>query len=155
MVYRSLFAVMLIAGIACFTFAAVQGQQDQEEEGKKKQDKEKIEIPQDGPDAIARRDFMRTKLMYSQNIFEGLTTGDFELIRDGVSEVKKITEGARWVQIDNDKYRKLTADFETTIRRLEEAVEGKNIEATALRYYQMSTSCIDCHQHLRLARYEF
>ena len=57
--------------------------------------------------------------------------------------------------IDNDFYRKLTEEFKTTTKRLKEAANSGNIEATAMRYYQMSTSCIDCHQHIRKAHYEF
>ena len=36
-----------------------------------------------------------------------------------------------------------------------EAVKTKNLDAIALRYYNMSTSCFDCHQHIRQASYSF
>jgi len=93
--------------------------------------------------------------MFSQNIFHGLTTGDFDRIKSGIKEVHSITEAEAWVAIDNDMYRKLTEDFKTSIKRLSEAAESGNLEATALRYYNMSTSCIDCHKHIREAHYEF
>jgi cytochrome c556 len=98
---------------------------------------------------------MRTKLLFTQNIFEGLTTGDFTLIKNGIKEVQGITAGEQWVAIDDDLYRKLTEDFKTTIKHLNAAAESGNLDAVALRYYQMSTSCIDCHQHMREAAYEF
>lgn len=116
---------------------------------------DKIEVPGDGGDAIARRDFMRSKLMYSQNIFAGLTTGDFDLINAGIKEVSGITEAEQWATVDDERYRKLTEEFKTSVKRLRAAAESKNIEATALRYYQMSTSCIDCHSHIRVEQYEF
>ena len=119
------------------------------------QDDDPIVVPQSDDNSIARRDFMRSKLMYSQNIFEGLTTGNFGLINAGIKEVSGITDAEKWVAIDNAKYRQLTADFKTTVKRLQAAAKTKNIEATALRYYQMSTSCIDCHAHIRVAQYEF
>ena len=111
-------------------------------------------LRQDDSESVSRRDFMRTKLMYSKNVFEGLTTGDFQLIRAGVEEIKGITEATQWVAIDNEDYRRLTREFETTVKRLEAAAQSENLEATALRYYQMSTSCIDCHSHIRIAKYE-
>ena len=117
------------------------------------QDK-KIEVP-DGPDAVARRDFMRTKLMYSQNILEGLTTGNFRLINNGIKELQLVTEGEKWVEVDDVRYSKLTEDFKTSVERLAKASESKNIDATAMRYYQMSTSCIDCHKHIRKVGYRF
>ena len=114
-----------------------------------------ITLQEQDADSISRRDFMRTKLMYSQNIFEGLTTGDFEAIKTAVKEVQLVTAGEQWVAIDSDQYRKLTEEFKTTTRRLAEAAESKNLDATALRFYAMSNSCIDCHKHIRKANYDF
>ncbi len=109
--------------------------------------------PQDS-DAVSRRDFMRTKLMYTQNIFEGLTTGDFDAIKIGVRNLSMVTEGALWVAIENADYTRLSDEFKTATRRLMTAAETGNIESTALRFYELSTSCIDCHQHIRKARYD-
>ena len=143
------------ASVFAATFVACLIVQDQDSAKQEKKQDDKIVIPGDGENAIARRDFMRTKLMYSQNIFEGLTTGDFELINAGIMEVNGITEAEKWIEIDNDDYRKLTEDFKTSVKRLQAAAESENIEATALRYYQMSTSCIDCHAHIRISGYQF
>lgn len=149
MTSRSTAIAALLAGLFVWIPFAVQEPQEE-----KSGSDDKIVIPSYGPEAISRRDFMRTKLMYSQNIFEGLTTGDFDLIQSGVEELQRVTEGEKWVQIDDERYRKLTEDFNTTIRRLAGAAESGNIDATALRYFQMSTSCIDCHKHIRKADYD-
>lgn len=145
-----LFAVLMICGFTLTSW----GLQDPQEEDKQKSD-DTIVLPRSGPDAVARADFMRSKLMHSQNIFEGLTTGNFKLIKTGIAEVKMLTEAEEWVKIDNKNYQKLEDDFKTSIKRLSEAAESGNIEATALRYYQLSTSCIDCHQHIRIVKYDF
>ena len=126
-----------------------------QDEAKPPQTEDPLVIPLIDDDAVSRRDFMRSKLMYSQNIFEGLTTGDFRQIKNNVEQLRAVTAGAAWVTIDNDQYRKLTDEFNTTTKRLMEAAETGNIDAMALRYYQMSTSCIDCHKHIRKAGYEF
>ena len=118
-------------------------------------DDKMIELPEQDPDSISRRDFMRTKLLFSQNIFEGLTTGDFNAINTAIKELQMVTEGSQWVAIDNEQYRKLTEEFETTTRRLAEAAKSKNLDATALRFYSMSNSCIDCHKHIRKVKYDF
>lgn len=125
------------------------------QEPQPQQEQDRVVIPHDDDNAVARRDFMRTKLQFTKNIFEGLTTGDFNQIKDGIKDVQGVTQGEKWVTIDNDFYRKLTEDFKTTTKRLSEAAESGNIDAVALRYYQMSTSCIDCHKHIRKAEYEF
>ncbi len=128
--------------------------QDQESESPKSPAvQEPIPVPDES--SVERRDFMRTKLMYSQNIFEGLTIRDFDLINQGVRELEQVMEAEAWVTIDNDDYRELTREFKTAVQRLKISAETKNIEATALRFYELSTRCIDCHQHLRHARYHF
>ncbi len=128
-------------------------QQAQKQE--KRAEKERFTLPLNDPDKVARRDFMRTKLMYTQNIFEGLTVGDFDDIKTAVREVQMVTEGGQWVEIDNEIYRRLTEEFKTSTKRLAQAAETGNIEATALRFYEMSNRCIDCHQHIRKANYEY
>jgi cytochrome c556 len=148
-----LFNVSLIAfAIGASTIVALQ---EKEADGPKPQEKDRVIVPHEDNKSKARRSFMQTKLKFSQDIFEGLTIGDFEKIKAAIKNVQGITESQNWVAVDNDFYRKLTADFETTTDRLSEAAESGNIEAVALRYYQMSTSCIDCHQHMREAEYEF
>ncbi len=148
-------SILITITIAVSAALALQDQdQDQEQEKQKPSNEDRMVIPAFDDNAVARRDFMRTKLMFSQNILEGLTTGNFKQIKTGIKKVQKVTEGGEWVAIDNDQYRKLTEDFNTTIKRLGVAAESGNLEAVALRYYQMSTSCIDCHQHIREAAYE-
>ncbi len=149
---RSLIAIVLAGGVAVGAW----GIQDEDSKPQNPQEKQdKIEVPSQGPEAVARRDFMRSKLRFSQMIFEGLTTGNLKLVREGAVEVREITRGSQWVSVDDDRYRQLNSEFETAIDRLIEAAESKNVDATALRYYHMSTSCIDCHKHIRKVGYEF
>lgn len=100
-------------------------------------------------DVESRRDFMRTKLMYSQNILEGLTTNDFAEIEHAVKELQKVTQGEKWLSVEDEDYAEHTADFEKSTKRLLEAAKTSNIEATALRFHEMSLRCIDCHKHVR------
>lgn len=129
--------------------------QDQDQEQTELLDDERLVLPFNDPDKVARRDFMRTKLMYTQNIFAGLTVGDFKDIKKAIREVQMVTEGGQWVEIDNEIYHQLTDEFKISTKRLAQAAETGNIEATAMRFYEMSNRCIDCHQHIRKANYEF
>ena len=148
-----LFCVLCVVLFPAFQNNQVDVNQDQDESKQAQQDDDKIPVPDE--DSIARRDFMRTKLLYSQNIFEGLTTRDFTLVLKGANAVEKITEGEKWVTINNPAYQKLTEEFNTSVKRLKDSANKGNIEATALRFYEMSTRCIDCHQHLRTMKYDF
>ncbi len=122
--------------------------QDDAKQGRQESDK-KIVIPKQDEDSISRRDSMRAKLMYSKNVLEGLTVNDFDLVLDSCKNMLELTEGDSWIAIDSDNYRALTEDFKTGLKKLTAAAKSKNIDATALRFYDLSTRCIDCHNHLR------
>jgi hypothetical protein len=112
-----------------------------------------IPVPREG--AVERRDFMRTKLLFTQNIFEGLTIREFDLVSRGIRELESVLGAEQWVTIDNDDYQRLVEEFRVALERLKKASESKNIEASAFRFYEMSTRCIDCHQHLQQGGYHF
>jgi hypothetical protein len=112
-----------------------------------------IPVPKEG--GVERRSFMRTKLNFTQNILEGLTMAEFGLIAHGIDELESVLDAEQWVTIDNEDYRQLVGEFRTAVQRLRSASETKNIEATALRFYDMSTRCIDCHQHLQRSGYSY
>lgn len=112
-----------------------------------------IPVPKQG--GVERRSFMRTKLNFSQNILEGLTMTEFGLIDHGINELQGVLDAEQWVTIDHEDYRRLVDEFQVSVDRLKRASESKNIEATALRFYEMSTRCIDCHQHLQRAGYTY
>ena len=139
---------LIVACLFLLVFSGVVFAWQQQEESKPRT------LPQD-PDLIARRDFMRSKLMYSQLVLEGLTTDNFEMVDQAIENLQMVTEGEMWVAFDDDDdYRKLTQDFKTATSRMAEAAATKNLDATAMRFYQMNTSCIDCHKHIRAQGYK-
>ena len=146
--YRMLNLTLLLTATvvsACWSFST-HPQQDEED---------KIVLPAQDPNAVERRDSMQSKLMYSKNILEGLTAGDFDRINEAIENMRLVTEGAAWIEVDNDNYRRLSSEFKTSLRRLAAAAKTQNLDATAMRFYGMSTNCIDCHQHIRKAGYQF
>ena len=104
---------------------------------------------QDPQDELKLGEFMQIKLLRSQNILEGLATRDFTMIKDAIREIHELTEQAKWQAVDSPEYRKLTEEFQTATDRLLKAAEKENLEGVALRFYDLSTRCIDCHEHLR------
>jgi len=146
---KTIFAVAIVSFIATFLvpFHANHPQPLQDPV------QDPILVPKEG--GVERRSFMRNKLNFTQNILEGLTMAEFGLISHGIDELEGVLDAEQWVTIDNEDYRLLVDEFRTTVRRLRTASETKNIEATALRFYEMSTRCIDCHQHLQRSGYSY
>ena len=102
-------------------------------------------------DSVSRRDFMRMKLNYTQNILEGLTTRDFGLIISGAEEVERITQAEAWNSNDFADYQKISDELRSVAKHLKKAGQNSNLEAAALRYFELTMKCIDCHQYLRKA----
>ncbi len=127
--------------------------QEEKQEEKKKQDTPP-RIDRNSPEAIARRDFMMTKLLFMQNALGGLTTGDMLEVAAAAKEIGEITKAGKWVSIDDEQYRKYEAEFQVTAQRLIEAAKTDSIDAATLRFQMLTTSCIDCHKYIRGIHYD-
>lgn len=100
-------------------------------------------------DSKARRDFMRAKMMYSSNILEGLTNKDFKLIEESANEIIGITSAEKWLVVDSMEYRRQSAELKTAAEKLKKEAKNKNLEGAALRFFDMTLKCIDCHENIR------
>lgn len=127
--------------------------QEEKQEEKKKQDTPP-RIDRNSPDAIARRDFMLTKLLFMQNALGGLTTGDMLEVAAAAKEIGDITKASKWVSIDDEQYKKYEAEFQVTAQRLIDAAKTDSIDAATLRFQMLTTSCIDCHKYIRGIHYD-
>lgn len=104
---------------------------------------------QDPETEQSRRDFMRTKLLYSQNIMEGITTRNFDLIAEGAAEIRKITEAELWLAANTDEYRHFSGDLRAIADRISAAAKAGNLDAAAFRFSDMTANCMDCHEYSR------
>jgi hypothetical protein len=124
-------------------------QETNQESGQLPQGTDRPRTRPDDPDAIARRDYMRVKLMFTQDIVEGLVQKDFAMIAEAAKQIRQVTEGAAWNAVDSDEYRFQSREFQRTTDDLIRAADGRNIDATTMRFFALTTKCVDCHEHLR------
>lgn len=99
--------------------------------------------------AIQRRDLMRTKLMFSQNIVEGLSVRNFNLIREGAQEIDAVMRAVLVGPQDHLEYKRMAQELRMATDNLVRAADSGNLEASALRYFELTLRCIDCHEFLR------
>ena len=98
--------------------------------------------------AQARQKFMRGKLESNQKIVEGLALSNFGLIRDGAEEVAAVVKGQHWFVLDTPEYREHSKVMRQAAGQLAAAAGERNIEAAALRYFDLTLNCIDCHRYI-------
>jgi hypothetical protein len=129
-------SLLLLGGLV--VTAAVPGPQEEQQE----------QTPAEQVKSEARQAFMRGKLVSNQQIVEGLSLKNFEMIQEGAGAVVVMVKGQHWFVLDTPGYRTHSQEMERAARRLKEAAVQENIEAAALRYFDLTLTCIDCHQYL-------
>lgn len=92
---------------------------------------------------------MRAKLSSSQKVLEGLLAEDFTLIAHGAREMRKISEAAEWPRSRDAVYEHFAAEFRRQCIKLESLANKTNREGATFTYLHMTTTCINCHDHVR------
>ncbi len=108
---------------------------------------------QDDVKTDSRKAFMRGKLVSNQKIVEGLSVKNFGMIAEGAAGVKALVKGQHWFVLNTPEYKRLSAEMEISANRLELAANAKNVDAAALRYFDLTLNCLDCHNYIETQKY--
>ena len=93
--------------------------------------------------------FMRKKLQASSQILEGLTVEDLDIVVKGANTLNRISSAERW-RIHNDvMYKQFSGEFQRMTRELIAAAEDDNLDKAALKWMDLTMSCIECHRYVR------
>jgi len=99
------------------------------------------------PDQVAG--FMRAKLAHSQNVLEGLTVEDFDLIDKGAQQLSLASDDASWQVLQTEDYARQSADFRRSCDSLRKAAKAKNLDGAALACMEVTMKCVQCHKYVR------
>lgn len=95
---------------------------------------------------------MAQKLKSSQQVLEGISLGDFKKITAGAEQLIQLTKTEEWLVHKTPRYQTHSNEFvraaETLIRKSEE----KNLDGATLAFFDMTMSCVRCHQYVREIR---
>jgi hypothetical protein len=100
-------------------------------------------------DSLDLATLMQAKLASSQKITEGLVTKDFELIRKGAGEWRRITAATKWYSRNDPVFVQYRAELGRDAEKLIHAAEDKNLDAAAYAYAGSLRTCIACHEYCR------
>lgn len=92
---------------------------------------------------------MQVKLASSQKITEGLVTKDFELIRKGAEEWRRVAAATKWYSHNDPVFAEHRAEFTRQADKLVRMAEAKNLDAAAYAYMGALHTCIGCHEYCR------
>lgn len=97
-------------------------------------------------------DFMRAKLVHSQNVVEGLVRGDFDEIGKGAQEMSLLSLAETWQVLQTPQYIEFSKKFRKSADALSESARKKNLDQATKDYNVVLQRCVECHKYLRDVR---
>ena len=93
--------------------------------------------------------FMRKKLDASSKILEGLCQEDAALIKEGADALSAMSKVEVWNVLTDADYRDHSREFRDNAARVAQAAEEGDFDKAALRWFDVTMSCLECHDHVR------
>jgi hypothetical protein len=96
---------------------------------------------------------MIDKLTNAQKLLEGLATAKFDKIEKHANELIRISKTAEWLAASkNPRYEQFSNEFQRAAEEVARKAKDKNMDGVTLAYFDLTKSCVRCHQHLRETR---
>lgn len=95
---------------------------------------------------------MAEKLSSSQKLLEGIAMADFKKIERSAEQLIELTNTEEWLMHKAPRYEMHTNEFRRAAETLVRKAKDKNIDGTTLAFFDMTMSCVRCHQHVREVR---
>jgi hypothetical protein len=97
--------------------------------------------------------WMRLKLISSQRVFEGLTSGDFMAVERNARRMQVLNLLEQWLKerefARSSEYQGQLHAFEFAVKELIRHGVDRNADGALEAYVALSRSCVRCHQLLR------
>jgi cytochrome c556 len=95
---------------------------------------------------------MTDKLKHSQTLLAGIATADYQKITFSAEELIQLTKKEEWHVIKTPKYELYSNEFHRAAESVIQKAKAKNIDGVTLAYFEMTMSCVRCHQYVREVR---
>jgi hypothetical protein len=104
--------------------------------------------------APALRPIMREKLANTQQLLEGVVTGNLAIIDRYSERLARIsdTEVASWQGSALPEYMPRASAFVAAVQRLRAAAIDGNADAASTAYTELISACVSCHTYVRSSR---
>jgi hypothetical protein len=101
--------------------------------------------PKDNP----RTKLMKQKLVHAQKLLEGLAIQDFTILERNSDDLGMLSKKAEWQVVATPEYARYSEDLRRHCADIAAAAKKKNIDLATLGYLKLTTTCVECHKHLR------
>ncbi len=95
---------------------------------------------------------MKAKAGYAHRLLDAVVLGEIETVREQAFRLRAVAETADWNVMKTEEYVRESEAFIRATDRLLETAAGRNPEAAALAYVEVTLSCVRCHQYVNAHR---
>jgi hypothetical protein len=95
---------------------------------------------------------MQRKLIHSQKVLEGVALNDFDKIAKGAEELILISKQTEWKVMKTPQYEVHSNEFRRIADEMVKGAKDKNLDAAALKYVELTLTCVKCHKYVREVR---
>lgn len=101
------------------------------------------------PQKNSMQQYMRRKMDASSEILEGIVMENSALIRQGGNTLLEMSKAEKFQVLTDREYRLHNRQFREAVERLLVASENEGFDKAALAWFDVTISCVDCHDHVR------
>lgn len=101
------------------------------------------------PPKIDTAALMKSKLVASQKVLEGIATEDYNAISRNANLLIGYSQAAAWMAQQSPDYQRFTVDFRRQAGALVKEARKKNVDGATVAYFQLTVSCVNCHKFIR------
>jgi hypothetical protein len=95
---------------------------------------------------------MNAKLDHSKKLLEGIALADFNRITNGADALLEISRKTEWFVFKTPKFELYTNEFRRAAENIVTKSKAKSIDGVTLAYFELTMSCVRCHQYVREVR---
>jgi hypothetical protein len=100
----------------------------------------------------ALAELMQKKLKNSQMVLEGIVIADFPRITRSAEELIQLSKTTEWFVLRTPRFELHTNEFRRAADNLIQKAKDKNVDGAAFAYFELTMSCVRCHQYVRDVR---
>jgi hypothetical protein len=111
--------------------------------------------PQPGaaqPDKSKVKKIMQEKLKQSQTLLEGIALADYKKVAVSAGELIQLSKTEEWHVFQTPRYEMNSNEFRRAAEKIIDKAKAKNIDGVTLAYFEMTMSCVRCHEYVREVR---
>jgi len=95
---------------------------------------------------------MVEKLNSSKMLLEGIAMADFAKISRSAETLMQLSKSAEWFVYKTPRYELHSNEFRRAAENIMQKAKDKNLDGVTLGYFDLTMSCVRCHQYVREVR---